>query len=429
MDQLHITNQVPAERTWLESIKIELAHLNPLSNWSIWRVPNNLLAVNKDAYSPHIISIGPLHHGEQNVLAMEVHKLHYMLSLLAQTPDPAKSLDECGKAILRFDKHIRACYAEPIDKYKENDLVKMLLVDGCFILELFLRFSMADLRLQDDPVFNTSWMVLTLRRDLALLENQIPFFALEWLFKLTVKPSAIGQSLPTLPELAFDFFKSSLYINRGTLAVNRRIVPHLLGLIHNCYLPSSSRPNPRGRGGWEFIHCSSVLLEAGIEFERDTTSSLFDLRFENGVFKIPPLRIHDSTVSLFQNLIAYEQRFHGGQQYITSYFLLMDRLIDTPNDVELLVQRRIIENDFGGWEDVSAFFNSICKQIVLQDFYYAGICEDVNAYYNKQWYRYKADFRRDHCKNPWAIISLVAGFVLLSFTALQTVYSVLAYYK
>jgi hypothetical protein len=73
----------------------------------------------------------------------------------------------------------------------------------------------------------------------------------------------------------------------------------LLGLIHNCYLPSSSRPNPRGRGGWEFIHCSSVLLEAGIEFERDTTSSLFDLKFENGVFKIPPLRIHDSTVSLF----------------------------------------------------------------------------------------------------------------------------------
>jgi hypothetical protein len=136
MDQLHITNQVPAGRTWLESIKIELADLNPLSNWSIWRVPNNLLAVNKDAYSPHIISIGPLHHGEQNVLAMEVHKLHYMLSLLARTPDPAKSLDECGKAILRFDKHIRACYAEPIDKYKGKDLAKMLLVDGCFCSKL-----------------------------------------------------------------------------------------------------------------------------------------------------------------------------------------------------------------------------------------------------------------------------------------------------
>ncbi|KAJ6360979.1 hypothetical protein OIU77_004914 [Salix suchowensis] len=331
MARLQLTNQVPAEKTWQESIKIDIAKLNPLSNWSIWRVPNNLLAVNKDAYGPHIISIGPLHHGEQSVVAMEVHKLHYMLSLLARTPDRAKSLDECGKAILRFDKHIRACYAEPIDKYSENDLAKMLLVDGCFILELFLRFSMADLRLQDDPVFNTTWMVLTLRRDLALLENQIPFFVLEWLFKLTVKPSAIGQSLPSLPELAFDFFKQALYIDKETLDVSRRTVPHLLGLIHNSYLPYSSRPNPRGRGGWEFINCASVLHETGIEFERDATTNPFDLKFEKGVFKIPPLRIHDSTVSLFQNLIAYEQRFHGSHQYITSYFLLMDRLIDTPD--------------------------------------------------------------------------------------------------
>lgn len=429
MNQLQLTNQVPAEKTWQESIKIDIDNLNPLSNWSIWRVPNNLLAVNKDAYGPHIISIGPLHHGEQSVVAMEVHKLHYMLSLLARTPDRAKSLDECGKAILRFDKHIRACYAEPIDKYRENDLAKMLLVDGCFILELFLRFSMADLRLQDDPVFNTTWMVLTLRRDLALLENQIPFFVLEWLFKLTVKPSAIGQSLPSLPELAFDFFKQALYIDKETLDVSRRTVPHLLGLIHNSYRPYSSRPNPRGRGGWEFINCASVLHETGIEFERDATTNPFDLKFEKGVFTIPPLRIHDSTISLFQNLIAYEQRFHGSQQYITSYFLLMDRLIDTPGDVELLVQRRILENDFGGWEDVSAFFNSICKQIVLQDFYYARLCEDVNEYYKTRWYRYKADFKRNHCKNPWAITSLVAGFVLLSLTALQTVYSVLAYYK
>ncbi|KAJ6693255.1 hypothetical protein OIU85_004059 [Salix viminalis] len=77
---------------------------------------------------------------------MEVHKLHYMLSFLARTPARVKHPDEYGKAILLFDKHIRACYAEPIDKYSGNDLAKMLLVDGYFILRLFLMFFMADLR-------------------------------------------------------------------------------------------------------------------------------------------------------------------------------------------------------------------------------------------------------------------------------------------
>ncbi|KAJ4826991.1 hypothetical protein Tsubulata_031499 [Turnera subulata] len=133
--------------------------------------------------------------------------------------------------------------------------------------------------------------------------------------------------------------------------------------------------------------------------------------------------LHHGTKNV--NLIAYEQRFQGSAQYITSYFILMDHLIDTPRDVELLVQKRVLESDWGGWEEVSNLFNSICKQVVVQEFYYAGLCEEVNEHYNTEWYRYKADFKRDHFTNPWTIISLIAGSVLLGMTALQTVYTVL----
>ncbi|KAJ6428023.1 hypothetical protein OIU84_023437 [Salix udensis] len=115
---------------------------------------NIVLAVTHDAYGLHIISIGPLPHGEQGVVAMEVHKLHYMLSFLARTPARAKHPDEYGKAILPFDTHIRACYAEPIDEYSGNDLAKMLLVDGYFILRIFLRFFMANLREDVNLLFN-----------------------------------------------------------------------------------------------------------------------------------------------------------------------------------------------------------------------------------------------------------------------------------
>ncbi|CAN1844184.1 UPF0481 protein At3g47200 [Linum perenne] len=261
-------------------------------------------------------------------------------------------------------------------------------------------------------------MILTLQRDLALLENQIPFFVLEWLFNFTVRRTANGLSTPSLPDLALRFFRSSINnVSEETLGTgSRQNSHHLLHLIHNCYFPSSPRIEARGKGNSniEFIHCAAALKEAGIEFEKDETRSLFDLEFKND--------------SLFRNFIAFEQCFQESSQYITSYVLLMDRLIDTAKDVEVLERRRIIANDLGGREDVAAMFNNICKQIVLRDFYFAGVCEQVNEYYHRRWNRYKASLKRDYCTNPWTIISLFAGFVLITLTAVQTVYSVLAYY-
>ncbi|CAI0549931.1 unnamed protein product [Linum tenue] len=422
-----------ADSHWLESIKIELAELSPLSSsWTICRVPTKLRNTNKDAYTPHIISVGPIHHEERSLKGMEAHKWRYMLSLLERTQNAVATLDACGKAILRFDNDVRASYAEWIN-YSNTDLAKMMLLDGCFILELLLRYSNPDPKLQSDPIFTTSWMILTLQRDLALLENQIPFFVLEWLFNFTVRRTANGLATPSLPDLALRFFRSSINnVNEETLgAGGRQNSHHLLHLIHNCYFPSSPRIETKGKrnsNNIEFIHCAAALKEAGIWFEKDDTKSLFDLEFRNGVFRIPPLRVHDSTDALFRNFIAFEQCFQESSQYITSYVLLMDRLIDTAKDVEVLERRRIVANDLGGRDDVAAMFNNICKQIVLRDFYFAGLCEQVNEYYHRRWNRYKASLKRDYCTNPWTIISLLGAFILISLTAVQTVYSVLGYY-
>ncbi|CAI0549930.1 unnamed protein product [Linum tenue] len=376
-----------ADSHWLESIKIELAELSPLSSsWTICRVPTKLRNTNKDAYTPHIISVGPIHHEERSLKGMEAHKWRYMLSLLERTQNAVATLDACGKAILRFDNDVRASYAEWIN-YSNTDLAKMMLLDGCFILELLLRYSNPDPKLQSDPIFTTSWMILTLQRDLALLENQIPFFVLEWLFNFTVRRTANGLATPSLPDLALRFFRSSINnVNEETLgAGGRQNSHHLLHLIHNCYFPSSPRIETKGKR-------------------------------------------NSNNIEFIQNFIAFEQCFQESSQYITSYVLLMDRLIDTAKDVEVLERRRIVANDLGGRDDVAAMFNNICKQIVLRDFYFAGLCEQVNEYYHRRWNRYKASLKRDYCTNPWTIISLLGAFILISLTAVQTVYSVLGYY-
>jgi len=127
---------------WLINIKKDFANLTSLSTgWSICKVPCKLRDMNDGAYNPQIISIGPLHHGTHNVQDMQEHKWHYALSLLERTRDAEKTLDECGETILNNDALVRAYYPGSIKDVSSTDLAKMLLFDGCFILELLSIFS------------------------------------------------------------------------------------------------------------------------------------------------------------------------------------------------------------------------------------------------------------------------------------------------
>ncbi|KAJ6693344.1 hypothetical protein OIU85_004142 [Salix viminalis] len=418
----------PSQRhRWLDGITIKIDDLSPVSNWSIWRVPHSLRSVNGDAYNPHVISIGPLFHGQHVLQYMEVHKLYYMRSLLQRTPHREETLESSAKAIEDFDEMIRARYEEKIHS-SPSELAEILLVDGCFMLELFIRYSKVDLRVQDDPLFNSPWMILTLQRDLSLLENQIPFFALEKLHSLLVESSTIGQSLPGLPELVLGFFKPVFYMNNENFRmITRRPYPHLLDLLHDCYLPSATpvRINTRE---WLSTQSATSLNEVGIVLRKGTTRNMFDLKFRNGVLEIPPLLIHGSTVSLFQNLIAYEQLSRGTPQYITSYFALMSRLVYDRSDAELLEGKGIIENEMGGWKDVSELFNDMCKQVVVQDFYYSELCQDLNSRFWTRWAIHKAtSWRNTFFRRPWGVLSIMAACALLSLTAIQTIYAVLSY--
>ncbi|KAI8003769.1 ABC transporter C family member 2 [Camellia lanceoleosa] len=109
-------------------------------------------------------------------------------------------------------------------------------------------------------------------------------------------------------------------------------------------------------------------------------SSLFDIKFENGVMKIPPLTIEDRTESFFRNLIAYEQYCPDNQlTYITDYVRFMDCLIDSPKDVEILSHRGIIDNWLGDNEVVSMIFNKISDAVTgpSSHFQYANIFNRV----------------------------------------------------
>ena len=44
----------------------------------IYRVPERLRKLNEKAFTPRVVSIGPLHRGKENLKAMEDHKIMYL---------------------------------------------------------------------------------------------------------------------------------------------------------------------------------------------------------------------------------------------------------------------------------------------------------------------------------------------------------------
>ena len=98
-----------------------------------------------------------------------------------------------------------ACYEEErAASQLMNSGKVMMLVDGCFIFEMFLKYSTMSLRRRNDPVFTPPGMLFDLRSSRMLLENQIPLFILQRLFEVVQIPK---QCTHFLTELAFRLIK------------------------------------------------------------------------------------------------------------------------------------------------------------------------------------------------------------------------------
>ncbi|KAK3022324.1 hypothetical protein RJ639_046182 [Escallonia herrerae] len=112
----------------------------------------------------------------------------------------------------------------------------------------------------------------------------------------------------------------------------------------------------------QLIHCVTELREAGIKFKKRKTDRFWDVKFKNGILRIPRLLIHDGTKSLFHNLIAFEQCHLDSSNEITSYVIFMDNLINSPEDVGYLHYCGIIEHWLGSDAEVADLFNPCVKR-------------------------------------------------------------------
>lgn len=134
------------------------------------KVPRLLRQIqsNQKCYDPSLVSIGPYHHGKPELRDMEKLKVTFTSKLV---DDSGICIEDfyCKVAEVAIDA--RRCYAEDsTDEFDDEKFTQIMFLDGCFILQ----FIFCLLRRPEDLKMPGHQVVLV-KRDLLLLENQLPF--------------------------------------------------------------------------------------------------------------------------------------------------------------------------------------------------------------------------------------------------------------
>ncbi|KAI5058458.1 hypothetical protein GOP47_0026628 [Adiantum capillus-veneris] len=185
------------------------------------------------------------------------------------------------------------------------------------------------------------------------------------------------------------------------------------------------------------------LRRAGISFKASrptngcASSNVLAIWFDkaSATLYLPHVNISQESEAILRNLAVYEmvalQRTEVG-----SYLALMDDLIDTAQDVQVLRLSGVLEHSLRNDEEVAELWNGMCKN--LQMLYetttlaeaYAAIKEHLcrRMRYKKLWELY-AEFSNRYLSAPWLTASVLAATTLLVLTITQTFYSAAIYYK
>ena len=222
----------------------------------IFRVPEVLRRHNVLAYTPDIVSIGPYHpRGNLQFQAMENLKYDYLRDLLLhmdRSHDGDMKLEASinklidyilvhtkVQAMAEFERKARDFYAHPFETLMKTEFLHMMILDGCFLVQIFRKFVNKEQRDINDPLFNMDCMFQYICHDLLLLENQIPWFVLQYIYELTVKyyqnpepclSVLILTELSSQPQLSHNcrWYRDHL---RGNNYKEDESVLHILDLI------------------------------------------------------------------------------------------------------------------------------------------------------------------------------------------------------
>lgn len=361
-------------------------------------VPKALSQAKPEAYAPHHLGLGPLHHLRPHLYTMHNHKLAAITRFLP--PEKLQNFHLAVDAILPLEPLLRACY----DQYLDLDIATLAWIFAIDTLYLF-HF------LKNYPEMKH------LAGDVLMLENQIPLVLLHKIRQIL--------ELQLSPDHDFQAFledQSPLELNTNGAAASNDA--HLLHRMYHLIVNNRGVPDvppfttysigvtrillddvtqsvqflaDRGLPGagtagqilsfvnkipWGKIlamfkknehipsadeidipSVSQMTEIAKIKFIR-THGGIRDIRFDEEEKKLylPSIRVSATSEMILRNLVAYEAASAqaGETLEVAEYVDLMCGMIDSGKDVEILREVGIVESELDDGE-IGRIFNGINK--------------------------------------------------------------------
>ncbi|KAF1888186.1 hypothetical protein Lal_00008099 [Lupinus albus] len=277
---------------------LERAESPITSDCCIYRVPFDISLLNQDVYIPKVVSISHIHHLNPRLQNMEIHKLIYFNKFL--------NLVILVIHVEEAEPNVRRSYDDTLDLTTE-ELVKIILVDSCLIIELFWRFCYNEWS-GCDVFLLKPWLTTKIRLDLLLIENQLPFFVLESIYNRALISSSVVIWL-----------------------VKNIIIRHFTDLLKMFHLQQPIKRTPPSIEV-SVVHLQSAgeLVEARVRFK-------------------------------FCNLVASELCHNPYKSYITNYVVVLDFLINTDRGVDALIQNDVLVNWLGDTDSMNNVYNGLRK--------------------------------------------------------------------
>ncbi|RWR74677.1 UPF0481-like protein [Cinnamomum micranthum f. kanehirae] len=424
---------------------------------------------NKSCFDPLVVSLGPYHHGQERLMQMEDYKsvaARWFVSLATHNKPPGTITDmEVQVAYQHFITVAREscpthCYADKffLLKFTYNDFMRMMFLDGCFILH-FIHLVVEG----SDELSNTSHLNQPLiLRDMFLLENQIPYSILKALMSLLQpnqsneinrfielvfllqhkQPRSCSNPINLFIEFFPNFKKDRQITSAGSKSANteKEGEPfHLLDFLRSKLIGKDAKKSPPSAspesGYWQYYFRSIMELKtAGIKLRRSKSKCLKDIQFRSGIFdghlQLPQFMVDDATKTRLLNLIAYEMCPDGlSDRAVTSYICFLDSLIDHAEDVKELRSKNILLNRLGSDEKVANLFNELANNLTPNSKTYSDVMQGIEKHSRSRVKVWIAEFTHTHFTSPWTVMALMAAIFVILLTVAQTYYSAVSYYN
>ncbi|KAJ6300597.1 hypothetical protein OIU76_021400 [Salix suchowensis] len=161
---------------WLNEIPEEYKKSENNRKPNIPEVPVQLKGNKRECYRPLAVSIGPYHYSDSEGKLQQVEKLKFRM-MIKFVEDSKAPREDFYINVKKELQKARGCYDESItEKFSDEEFIKMMFIDGCFILQFMHCLDNESLEMSDRQIFHV-------KQDLLLLENQLPFAVLDSLRK------------------------------------------------------------------------------------------------------------------------------------------------------------------------------------------------------------------------------------------------------